>query len=398
MNFRWVGVIVFVCLVVVMGILMVPWEDRPPAEDTNSSSPQDNNHPVADVLEKPSGLTYAYGSKFEPPDGYVFYGYGQWVDYNDKLTAKVNNPSLQPASELLFIDIGDTPRGWNPSTIRMAFERMERNQVIPSIDIAFRGNHVDISSLDDPYYGIDEEIPISMKYQQRIRDVAQIVKEYGKPVFVRLGGEFNGNWNGYQPYAYPKAFRTAVNIFREEGADNAAFVWCYMPAAPDDYFDMDENGNAKWFPGDEYVDWYSIDVFNPNQFSGSEYRSDGKLTNYGKTLAFLSAAEAHGKPVFIAESSSVEVGLDPSLKTGKAVWSSWFVPYFAFIRDHPIIKGFVYINYDWTQAANYKKQGWKNGDLTENEYVLQLFMEELVKDFYIKSPQRHWLMEYDRFT
>ena len=63
----------------------------------------------------------------------------------------------------------------------------------------------------DPLFGIDHEVASTSRFDERIEDLARIVKEFGKPVIVRIGGEFNGRWNGYHPYAYPKAFRKIVD-------------------------------------------------------------------------------------------------------------------------------------------------------------------------------------------
>jgi len=115
--------------------------------------------------------------------------------------------------------------------------------------------------LADKTYGIDSLIAYSTQYDARIQSFIDVVRAHGKPVMLRIGGEFSGWWNGYHPYAYPVAFRKIVNMFRASGVTNVAFVWCYEPAAADDFDAVDSNGNAKWYPGDGYVDWFSIDLF-----------------------------------------------------------------------------------------------------------------------------------------
>ncbi len=213
----------------------------------------------SDDARKPP--SYTYGAKFEPPDGRVVHAMGQWEQYNTKLLPLLP-VELRPAAKLIFIEIGDTPRGWRPEGIRAMMRRYDEEGFIPSLDIAPRGNQPGqavLATRADPRFGIDHEVASTSRFDGRIQDLARIVKEFGKPVIVRIGGEFNGWWNGYHPYAYPKAFRKIVALFRAAQADNAAFVWCYEPAAAGDFDERNNAGEYKWFPGDDVIDWFSID-------------------------------------------------------------------------------------------------------------------------------------------
>ena len=68
---------------------------------------------------------------------------------------------------------------------------------------------------------------------------------------------------------------------------------------------------------------------------------------------------------------------------GKESWDNWFKLYFNFISDHPIIKAFCYINWDW--AKDWKQPEWKNGRIQENEYVRKKFVDELKNKKYIHN-------------
>ena len=76
----------------------------------------------------------------------------------------------------------------------------------------------------------------------------------GCSVFLRFGGEMNGNWTswGRNPAAYRRAFRlvhTVVNRY----ASNVALVWA--PGAVPTY-NLD-----KYYPGDDVVDWVGISLY-----------------------------------------------------------------------------------------------------------------------------------------
>ena len=350
----------------------------------------------------PAGGTqrYSLGAKFEPPAGRVVHGIGQWEQYNAKLLPKLPT-DLQPASELLFVNIADMPRGWRPQGIRSTLERLDQAGLIPQMDISLCGNQpskAEIDKMPDPHFGIDHEVASGSRYDSRIEDLARIVREFGKPVTVRIGGEFSGWWNGYHPYAYPKAFRKIVEMFRAAQADNAAFVWCYEPAAPGDFDERNDAGEYKWFPGADVIDWFSIDWFNREDFTGplTGGRRGGELTSHGRTQKFLDMAAAYHKPVMIAESGPARYDLSDPLQAD-AAWREWFEPYFQIIADHSEIKWFHLISFDWTRSSYSVQNGWKNNDFTASEPLLQRLVTELRKPRYLHTGDRTLLKDYTRF-
>ena len=74
----------------------------------------------------------------------------------------------------------------------------------------------------------------------------------------------NGDWfpwaenaNGNQPGDYVAAWRHVHDIFTSVGATNATWVWCpYVDATPK------LGPLARYYPGDDYVDWTCLDGFN----------------------------------------------------------------------------------------------------------------------------------------
>lgn len=158
---------------------------------------------------------YSLGAKFEPPAGRVVHGMGQWEQYNAKLLPLLP-AELRPASKLIFIDIGDTPRGWRPEGIRNLMQRYDQEGLLPHLDIAPRGNqpsHAALAALADPLFGIDDEVASTSRFDGKIQDLARIIKEFGKPVIVRIGGEFNGRWNGITPTSIRRPFARSSRCF-----------------------------------------------------------------------------------------------------------------------------------------------------------------------------------------
>jgi hypothetical protein len=342
---------------------------------------------------------YRFGVKFEPPVGRVVHGLGQWEEYNVKYNALLP-AAQQPASQLIFITIGDTPRGWQPEIIALQLASHDAQGRIPHIDIALRGlqpGKAVIDTMADPLYGIDDEIANTTKFDSRIDDLVHVVRDYGRPVMVRIGGEFNGWWNGYHPYDYPKAFRKIVQRFRSGGAHNAAFIWCYEPAGPDDFDAGNGAGEYRWFPGDDVVDWFSIDLFAAADISGPlTLPGRGDLSPYGRTLRFLDMAVTHARPVIIAESSPAHYDFSHPA-SAQAAWNDWFDPYLKLIAAREEILWFHYINYDWTKAGYYAQSGWKNNDLTASPLLSQRWVDELARPHYLHADEKHLLRDFETY-
>ena len=337
---------------------------------------------------------YQFGAKFEPPVGRVVHGMGQWVNGNPQYVAMLPGGS-KPAAELMFIDLGDTPRPWDPPEIAARMAAIHAAGRIPVMDLALRGLQPTpqvLAQMADKTYGIDSLVAFSTQFDARIQSFIDVLKAHGHAVMLRLGGEFSGAWNGYHPYAYPVAFRKIVHMFRASGVTNVAFVWCYEPAAADDFDAVDANGNAKWYPGDDVVDWFSIDLFATHDVSGP-LTAHGAPTPFGRTMRFLDMAVARHRPVIIAESAPSHYDLG-SPASASASWTEWFTPFFGLIHARDEVKWFHYINYDWTKASYYASSGWKNNDLTASPAVSLQFVAELARATYLHSGEVDLLKGY----
>ena len=126
---------------------------------------------------------------------------------------------------------------------------------------------------------------------------AQAMRNWGHPILLRVLPEMNGNWESYSPWTrgqspaqYRAAFRHIVTVFRNQGASNVKMVW-----NPDKPF----KGSvplAKVWPGDAYVDWTSLDIYNWRD------RAHGSWTAWQAVVPAVNAVRAiSSKPLFFAE-------------------------------------------------------------------------------------------------
>jgi len=170
---------------------------------------------------------------------------------------------------------------------------------------------------------------VSGVYDAFFRDLARLLARSEVPVFVRPGFEFGGSGAGriYNRTNYVAAFRRMVDIFRQEGVKNVAFVW-------DQY---NETEYMFWYPGDSYVDWWGINLFDKS----------GMISTL--TVSFMNDALAHRKPVMIGESSPKRIGVSPA----DTAWNEWFAPFFDFIARWEHVRAFSYINSSWRGISGF---------------------------------------------
>jgi hypothetical protein len=130
----------------------------------------------------------------------------------------------------------------------------------------------------------------------------------GKRTIVRLGWEFNAGWAGWsaakQPAAYVAYFRRIVTTMRSV-APGLRFDWC--PAEGLGQFWGIPGGLAAAYPGDAYVDYVGLDVYDQAWGRDGEVVADPltrwrHLVNEPGGLAWQARfAAAHRKPLSFPE-------------------------------------------------------------------------------------------------
>lgn len=199
--------------------------------------------------------------------------------------------------------------------------------------------------------------------EDRINTLASGIISLERPVFVRIGYEVNGKWNNYDGPTFVKLFRKVVTGLRNRGVNNFAALW-NVDGAPD------FSKVAKYYPGDEYVDWWSFDIWS----------GEGVLNS----MSFCQEAAKHSKPVMIVESTARYRNLN--IGDGQKHWEGFFKPYFEGIRQNPIIKGFCYINWDWRETRRWPE--WGDARIEANKTVLENYRKEMDSPLYLHGTSR----------
>lgn len=89
----------------------------------------------------------------------------------------------------------------------------------------------------------------------RVGELLDALAVYPRPVFLRIGPEFDLAASGQGPEEYVAAWKTLHNEIQARGSSNIALVW-HSAAACESPF----GGHPleAWYPGDEFVDWVAV--------------------------------------------------------------------------------------------------------------------------------------------
>ncbi len=280
-----------------------------------------------------------FGRRLEPRGRVVIHGIGQhpraFREYYDTIGAH------KPLMYMMYRHINSR----KPLKTRR-FEEYP-DYIIPQVGITMKGAVQKINA------GAYDSVIVSL---------AGEFAKTGRPAYVRLGYEFNGEWNEYEPESFVNAWRRIVTTMRANGCDQIAFVWCYAVEGADcDYM--------SYYPGDDYVDWWAIDLFSPEHLTSRA------------THRFIEHAAQKRYPVMIGESSPRWIGA----QQGERSWRVWFDKYFDLIHEHKNIKAFSYITYDWADEYElpYSLHDWGDARVWRDSLVFSRWKEELAHPRYL---------------
>lgn len=323
-------------------------------------------------------------SKFEPADGECLFFIGQDLkatggldDYNDGYCNYFDMPTgvtiytnFSPGSESFgYIQKGNdgikTSANWGTDANcgQCYLDDEDFKNSILAIGLSMVNHEKKVSS---------------GKHDYLIRELGQWIKESKRPVFLRIGYEFDGwEWNNYKKKYYLAAWKHIHNLFKEMEVNNVAFVWQSKGNG------SNQDVLEKWYPGDDLVDWCGYSYFHsPDQ-------------------EMITFARRHKKPVFIAEATPVlNDGIqytDSQLtkpEIAKKVWEKWFIPFINTLNSNKdVIKAISYINVNWSiQPMWINNPVFQKVDsrIQKSDYISQKWKEEIAKTRYLKPSSELW--------
>jgi hypothetical protein len=294
-----------------------------------------------------------YNAKYEPTTG-IYHGAGQdptgFNDYKNAVGSG-NHPIIYMTYIGLRGSKGSITNWGNSLQSQLNALPID---VMPQVGLALTGGStVDIAKGN---------------YNAQIDAFVAAIKNLNRKSFIRIGYEFDGGWNKYDPQGYKDSFIKITDALRAANT-NSATVWCTGGGSAN--FNSWAN-LEKYYPGDDYVDWFGIDVFDASELT------DSRLT------AFLTKADELSKPVMIGETTPRGVGAQNGLQS----WNDWYRPFFSLVYNNPQIKAICYINWEWDYWASSLKEnwvGWKDARIEKNDIVKMGCIQELQKPIFIHA-------------
>jgi hypothetical protein len=169
----------------------------------------------------------------------------------------------------------------------------------------------DFSGWRDPWHRDSGRIPLASwgggdtreiargDHDAYVRGWARAVREFGAPLFLRWFWEMDvplDEYRTHSPEDFVAAWAHIRQIFREEGADNALFVWC--PTA----WGFASGRAPAWYPGDDDVDWVCA-----NGFNWAPDRPGATWTEFGDIFrAFHQFGAERNKPMMVGAWAALE--------------------------------------------------------------------------------------------
>jgi hypothetical protein len=294
-------------------------------------------------------------NKFVPPEGKILLIIGQDINTID---AYVSSIGILPGGFMAYTSIQEmdgiySPVDYGAGTQHFQYLTDRYPNAVIQIGLYMVG------ALEGIIKGL---------YDKNIDKLGKWIKKAKRPIYLRIGYEFDGPHNHYEPNKYIKAYRYIVDRLRMNNVDNVAYIW-------HSYAGYISRPIMDWYPGDEYVDWFAISYFHHK-------------TKYMDSMVQL--ALEHNKPLMIAESTPCGIGTHYA----NYAWERWFQPFFNFIIEKNV-KAICYINSNWEEQPMWKGQGWKDARIQANKSIKKRWLEEIKKERYLQaSPELYKTLDY----
>ena len=200
-------------------------------------------------------------------------------------------------------------------------------------------------------------------FDHLIEEFVQFIADYPERVFfIRIGYEFDGSWNKYEPDSFKKAFRRIVDALRERNLSNYATVFASSSTVKPGQFE-------EYDPGAEYYDWIG-------------YSWWGNEKKFGDAAPALAYARKLKKPVFVAESTARGHYFDK--EDSETLWAGWFTEFFKHIEDNKdVIRAVSYINADWDAQDMW--DGWGQTRIQTSPLLQRRWKEKMSDNTFVNA-------------
>ena len=211
--------------------------------------------------------------------------------------------------------------------------------------------------------GNSEDKVADGSYDHLIKELVNFVRDHpDHPFLIRIGYEFDGNWNGYDAKNFKLAFQRIVKALQAAKLSNYATVYASSSGAKPEQF-------VEYDPGPEYYDWVGYSWWGGD--------NDGQ--------AAIDFARKAGKPIFIAEATPRGIFFDK--QDHKEIWNTWFTKFFAHIeKNKDVVRAISYINANWDAQDMW--DGWGQSRLETAPYLKSKWLEKMAEPQFVNASDK----------
>jgi len=231
----------------------------------------------------------------------------------------------------------------------------------------------------EPNQGLDEVVD-----NEYLRNFAKKINEAGVPIFIRFASEMNGTWCAYSgdPTKYIEKWKLVHDVLEEE-APNAIMMWSV--------FTFPEYTIMDYYPGDEYVDWVGVNIYNVVYHNDNIYE-EATQEDPLRLLDFVYDNFSYKKPIHISEFGATNYTItDDGHHTDFAIEKIERM-YSNLQSKYPRVKAISYFNVNNLINA---PEGRKINDysLTSKDEVLEKY-SQLIQNEYFLSTHKETIEEF----
>ncbi len=299
--------------------------------------------------------TATQASKYEPLGGRVLVFAGQSPQASLDYWALPNTPKPAGFSDYIGYDVGASYKDYAPDApgkfkgndgllaptnwgsgdqcVACLLEREEFAESVINIGMYLAGPQAEDGSMcrgrDDCAIArlargeFDKQLKVFADWLNSLED---------RPVLLRVGYEFDGSWNNYEPEQFKAGWKYIHRFLAGHGVNNVAYVYYTYGFASRDTLE-------RFWPGDDYVDWIGYSYF----------QLDSTTIGQGE-LAF---ARDKGLKVFLGEVTphTGDCTRQIDLATDTELGREWIDSFFRHVEDNrSLIRAIAYINEPWNDV------------------------------------------------
>jgi len=209
-----------------------------------------------------------------------------------------------------------------------------------------------------------------------LRQFADEAEELGVPVFLRFASEMNGTWTNYSgdPELYKKKWRLVHSVFQER-APSVAMVWTVLA--------MPEKTIESFYPGDDYVDWVGVNVYNVMYHNGS-FKQKADHEDPLDLLSYVYNRFSRTKPIQLSEFGVSHYNVTDGRQTVDFAKEKLARLYGNLQEKFPRIKAVFYFDVNNVAAENEARR-INDYSLTNEQQLIDAYKQAVADPYFLSS-------------